>query len=78
MAIKATVITNPKNRISINNQKRTEVRTIAIIPEQSSNKLVNLTDVDASNLANNNTLVYDSTSEKFVSKELPVLNGGTF
>ena len=37
-----------------------------------------LKDVDATNLNNNETVVYDEASDKFVIKELPIVNGGTF
>ena len=79
MSIKATVTTTPKNRISINNQQRTEIRTVGVIPEITLvNSLRVLIDVNATSLANNNTLVYDSASDKFVVKDLPGLNGGSF
>lgn len=78
MAVKATVISTTKNRVSINNTQRAKVRTIAITPSSNVNALRNLSDVDATSLANNNTLVYDSASDKFIVKELPVINGGTF
>jgi hypothetical protein len=79
MAVKATVISTSKNRVSINNPQRSEIRTIGIAPTTSLiNSFKGLNDVDATSLANNNTVVYDSASDKFVVKELPVLNGGTF
>lgn len=79
MAVKATVISTPKNRVSINNPQRAEIRTVGITPSTSLvNSLRGLSDVNATSLANNNTVVYDSASDKFVVKELPVLNGGTF
>ena len=77
MAVKATVISTTKHRVSINNTQRAEVRTVGIIPS-TFNTLRGLSDVDATSLANNNILVYDSASDKFIVKELPVLNGGTF
>lgn len=64
MATKVSVITNPGNRISINNQL--------------GNKLSQLSDVDTSNKANNDVLVYEENSGKFVSKILPVVDGGSF
>jgi hypothetical protein len=79
MAVKATVISTAKNRVSINNPQRAEIRTVGITPSTTLvNSLRGLSDVDATSLANNNTVVYDSASDKFVVKELPVLNGGTF
>ena len=79
MAVKATVVSVPKTRVSINNPQRAEIRTVGIQPSLSTvNSLRGLNDVDATSLDNNETIVYDSASDKFVVKELPVLNGGTF
>jgi hypothetical protein len=79
MSVKVTVVSTSKNRVSINNPQRKEIRTVGIIPSTTLvNSLRGLDDVDASNLANNNTIVYDSASDKFIVKELSVLNGGTF
>ena len=110
MAIKVSVTSNPKNRISINKQDRTIIRTVGVAPSGGSvvvssafnqanlantiavsaynyansisvnntTQLVNLTDVDATSIDNNETLVYDQGSGKFVVKELPIVNGGTF
>jgi hypothetical protein len=79
MAVKATVLSTPKNRVSINNPQRAEIRTVGIAPSTTLVKSFRgLSDVDATNLANNNTVVYDPASDKFIVKELPVLNGGTF
>jgi hypothetical protein len=64
MATKVSVITNPGNRISINNQL--------------GGRLSQLLDVDVSNKANNDVLVYDENSGKFVSKIIPVVDGGNF
>ena len=77
MAVRVTVNSIPKTRVSINSEKRDTIRTvgIGIVP---STRLSDLTDVDASNSNNNETLVYDSASGKYVIKELPVVNGGTF
>lgn len=110
MAVKVSVISNPKNRVSINKQDRTTIRTVGIaapindatttaafnaanaanviavsafnyantIATNTATQLVNLTDVDASDVDNNETLVYDDVSGKFVVKEIPIINGGTF
>jgi hypothetical protein len=78
MGTKVTVISTPKNRVSVNNQQRATIRTVTIAPEQISNRLSGLTDVDASSPDNNDTLVYDSATGKYVIKELPIVNGGTF
>lgn len=75
MATKVTVITPSKNRVSINNQQRSTIRSVGI---SSGNKLSGLIDVDATDPNNNETLVYDSATGKYVIKELPIVNGGTF
>ena len=76
MAIKVLVNSAPKNRISINNQTRSTVRTIGVGASASS--LANLADVDASDPDTNETLVYDASVGKYVVKTLPVVNGGSF
>ena len=79
MAVKVTVNSVSPNRVSINNQQRTTIRTVGILPTLAlANRLVSLLDVDATSLDNNETLVYDEATEKFVVKELPNINGGTF
>lgn len=79
MAVKVTVNSAPKNRISINNQTRKTVRTTSVIPDVSAvNKLSGLSDVDASDPDNNETLVYDEASGKYVVKTLPIVDGGIF
>lgn len=77
MATKVVVRSSAPNRISINNQQSKTVRTVAIA-SASTNKLESLTDVDASDPDNNETLVYDASSGKYVIKQLPVVDGGTF
>jgi hypothetical protein len=74
MVVRVTVNSIPKTRISINNEKRDTIRTIGV----ATKRLSDLTDVDASDPNNNETLVYDATSGKYVVRELPVVNGGTF
>ena len=71
------VRTTPKNRISINTPKQSEIKTIAS-GSQTVSKLRNLIDVDGSDLDNNEIVVYDEARDKFVVKELPIVNGGTF
>jgi hypothetical protein len=70
MAIK--VRTTPKNRISINSGSGSLSGTSSV------DTIRELRDVDASDLDNNETLVYDEGSGKFVVKEIPIINGGTF
>ena len=69
--------TTPKNRISINTPKQAEIKTVKASAVGPS-KLRNLIDVDGSDLDNNEIVVYDEASDKFVVKELPIVNGGTF
>lgn len=68
-----------KIRVSIKDQKRTTVRTVGISAlAQSSGRLATLTDVDASDPDNNETVVYDSATQKYVIKTLPAIDGGTY
>lgn len=79
MGFKVTVNSVGTSRVSINNQQRQNIRTVGIIPDITlANELAGLGDVDVTNKDNNEVLVYDEASEKFVLKELPVVNGGTF
>ena len=82
MSIKVSVNSSPGNRVSINSQNRDTIRTISVGIATGAgggaSRLQDLTDVRAVSPANNNTLVYDSATQKYVVKELPVLNGGTF
>lgn len=77
MGTKVIVNSVSPNRVSINNQQRTTVRTIGI-PPNNIKKLAELQDVDASNPNTNETLVYDETLNKYVVKVLPVVDGGAF
>jgi hypothetical protein len=78
MTIKVTVVSTPKNRVSINNQKREVIRSVGISPPNAITRLQDLSDVDATDLDNDETLVYDETTGKFVVKALPGLDGGIF
>lgn len=80
MAVKVTLNTTGSNRVAINNQNRTTIRTVGISPisPASLNRLDLLIDVDASDPDNNETLVYDSSSQKYVVKTLPIIDGGTY
>ena len=59
-----------KNRVVINSKGGGGFGNIDTLRE--------LKDVDASSIDNNETVVYDEVSGKFVIKELPIINGGTF
>ena len=65
-------------RVAINNQQPKTIRTVGVQPMQTSNFLSTLNDVDSSGAENNEILVYDSATGKYVVKPLPVLDGGTF
>ena len=77
MATKVTVNSGAATRISINSRQRTEIRTVGVSPPEIRT-LSQLTDVDTSDADDNETLVYDEASGKFVIKTLPVITGGTF
>jgi len=76
--MKVRISVNSQNRVSINNQNRENIRTVGVGPVTGATRLSQLTDVNVSNVQNNHSLIYDSTTEKFVSKEIPVVNGGNF
>lgn len=80
MSIRVSVNSVPKTRVSINNQQRETIRSVGIVAPtvESVQNLADLNDVNASSPDNNDVLVYDSASNKYVIKELPILNGGTF
>ena len=79
MGIKVLVNSAPGTRVSINNQTRETIRTVSVGLATTANvALAQLTDVQIVNSQNNNTIVYDSVIGKYVNKELPVLNGGSF
>lgn len=77
MGTKVIVNSTSPNRVSINNQQRSTVRTVGIGFDQINN-LSELKDVDASNADNNEVLVYDETLNKYVIKTIPSVDGGTF
>lgn len=77
MATKVIVRSSSPNRVSINNQQPKSIRTVGVAAA-STNKLESLTDVNASDPDNNETVVYDASSGKYVVKTLPVVDGGTF
>lgn len=66
-------------RVSINNQQRKTIRTVGIIPDiAAATSLAALSDVIATDPDENETLVYDEASGKYVIKTLPNISGGTF
>jgi hypothetical protein len=77
MGTKVILRSSSPNRVSISNQQRSTVRTVAIASTQVD-RLSELTDVDASDADNNEVLVYDETLNKYVIKTIPAVDGGTF
>lgn len=79
MGVKVTLVSDQKNRISINSQNRKQIKTVSIVPDLSSvGSLASLSDVNASDPDNNETLVYDEATGKYVVKILPNVDGGSF
>lgn len=64
------VTSTPKNIVQIN--------TGGMGGGSGVDTVVDLKDVDASDVDNNETLVYDENTGKFVVKHIPIINGGTF
>lgn len=69
MGSKIIVRTTPKNRVLINTGGAGGIGV---------DTLRKLKDVDATHLVDNETIVYDEASGKFVVEELPIINGGEF
>jgi hypothetical protein len=78
MAIKVTVNSVPTTRVSVNDQKRETIRTVGIGLGIQNPSIITLSDVDASSKNDNDTLVYNASTGKFVVTGIPTLNGGTF
>lgn len=78
MGIKVLVNSTGSNRVSINNQQRKTIRTVGISATSQIDQLAELKDVDATDPDNNETLVYDASSQKYVVKTLPVIDGGSY
>lgn len=78
MGSKITVTTRPGNRISINSPQRQQIKSVNTVGGAGADRLAELVDVDATSVDNNETIVYDEGSGKFVVKEIPIINGGTF
>lgn len=85
MSSNITIRTTPKSRVSLNTGSRNKltVKTGSAVPGGGAptseiDTIRELRDVDASDLDTNETLVYDGSSGKFVVKELPLIDGGTF
>lgn len=78
MGIKVLVNSTGSNRVSITNQQRKTIRTVGIAASSQVDTLAALKDVDATDPDNNETLVYDASTQKYVIKTLPVIDGGSY
>ena len=83
MATRITVNTRPGNRVVVDSPQRDQAVTVKMVGTSAlgaggADRLVQLVDVDATSVDNNETVVWDEVEGKFVIKELPVVNGGTF
>lgn len=79
MATKVSVVTRPSNRISIDSQQRMMIRYVSQgASPNGASRLAQLTDVDTNNKANNDVLVYDEATNKYISKPIPLVDGGAF
>lgn len=74
MAVKVLVNSPPKNRVSINNQNKSTIRTMGISGATSTVSAV----LDISDADQNEVPVWDETAGKLVVKVLPIVDGGTF
>lgn len=80
---KITINTQSANRISINTPQKQDIISVKSTGFNGAgangyNRLVELIDVDATDLDTNETLVYDVTTGKFVVSTLPIIDGGIF
>ena len=82
MATRVLITTPPGNRVVVNAQRQKVIRSVGLAPSgtqiEASTQLRDLTDVNATSIDNNDTLVYDSSTDKFIVKVLPDINGGDF
>lgn len=69
---KINVTTTTKNRVMISNKGGALGGTSGV------DAFRELVDVEAGGASMNETVVYDENTGKFVVKELPIVNGGTF
>jgi hypothetical protein len=67
-----------KIKISINNQQRTTVRSVSTSALTTVTQLSQLLDVNASDPDNNEVLVYDATTQNYIIKTLPAIDGGSY
>lgn len=79
MPITAIVNLNQGTTVQLSNPKTVAaVAPLTVGPATSLSSLSQISDVDASSPDNNEVLVYDSTTNKYVIKTIPTIQGGTF
>lgn len=88
--MKVTVTSGNSTRVAINNQQPAIVRSVSLQPQvnysntvnnifpEGATRLVDLSDVDASDVDDNEVVVFDQVANNFVIKPLPVVSGGEF
>lgn len=79
MPITAIVNLNQGTTVQLSNPKTVAtVAPLSVGPATSLSSLSQISDVDASSPDNNEVLVYDSATNKYVIKTIPTIQGGTF
>lgn len=79
MPITAIVNLNQGTTVQLSNPKTVAtVAPLTVGPATSLSSLSQISDVDASSPDNNEVLVYDSATNKYVIKTIPTIQGGTF
>jgi hypothetical protein len=79
MATKVSINTSPGHRIGIKNMRvRAQVSSALGVGGGGATTLQQLTDVDLTGKANNDVLVYDENTNKFISTIIPLVDGGEF
>lgn len=71
MGTKITVTSRPKNRVQINTR-------MGAGGASAIDTIAELRDVDASDADTDETLVFDSVTQKYIVKTLPKIDGGSY
>jgi hypothetical protein len=77
MTIIVRVPSQSSTGVSINSQNQQKVRTLTPISTSVTN-LTNLSDFSIVDGSNNSVLVYNTSTNKYEIKALPIIFGGTF
>lgn len=78
MPISIKVPNQTTTSVRINNQNQQKVRSMTPIYQSGASRLVDLTDVSIVDQSNYSTVVFNSTTNKYEIKTLPIINGGKF